>query len=292
MVYFNKENIDVINQKLSESEVFKAILDRAIARKGDCPILISGCEKWNHPTEKNNWGKDSEAPNADGLYDVEGHCWTDIYGYARLNLFDPVDCIVYFNSIKEWWKDTKDIWSFKYFKSSIKFIFNSLNVFSLNREYWIWTVESFDVLKSDLIDEKVSAYYGEKERSVMRKDFEGWKETCEKFRKETSYKEVLARANEELIKINDYMYVYKTDPTVIVIDHELQPYDMKDGYSNRMICQFLHVWFCLVAGVNFKIYEKNRPRAFSKINKSIKLGMLDVERGNFSEYKPFGDEDG
>jgi len=253
---------------LAKNKNFLAALDLA-KKEGVFKVHVSGLEKWNQPEWEGDELIDTNVPRANGHFDVEGHCWTDIYGYVRFGFRD------WLNEWPRWWKDVREVWSWRGLKSSLRFVWQTVP-FSPVHEFWLWTVQSFDVVKSDMAGDMAFEKWGSKE---ITKEFIGVERSI---LDSLTYDQVLEKVSEDYLQVNRFIWVGKLDQTVVVIDESQLPYDMKNGWSNTAILFILRVWLHWLTESKLTFMDKHNPSAVNKIDRSVKMGMIDVERGNFA----------
>jgi hypothetical protein len=277
------------NQKSVAPEILAQALRSRIS-----PVHVTGLEKWNFPSKENDWGRDSSIPRADGTFDVEGHAWTDINGYLTLSLLNKKHLNIWLNDVKDFIVDIyNDILSdYKRFikapKASANYIYTYAKSLSLKRSYWIWTVESFDVLKSDQAEERLTEKLGghEAELNLIRTDIKKHRKLLEDINNGISHSEVQLYARQDYARINEWMWVQKLDPTIILVDENEKPYDLKSGWSNQTILLILKIWYWYLFEKRISIIEAEKE-SYNKISKDLSKGLLDVATGNFVSGEDF-----
>ena len=245
-----------VRATLAQSEIFCAVLSSAIKRNKFL-VHITGCEKVNHATKENHWGRD-QIPNPDGHYDTEGHEWTDIHGTYWLSPFKKSDIKQYFSDIKSWWKDVMEFWNVRHPSSAIRFALDTIGVFWVRRSQWCWTVESSETFIHTLVDEKLTAFYGLNEAFEASEHPLEYGRKLREFMEQTTHEEIMKYIQANYLQINRFMWVQPNDPSVIVIDKEAETYDMKSGYSNLKLLTFLHIWLWWITDKRIEFYESRR----------------------------------
>lgn len=243
---------------------------RKTARKrGYLAIGITGCEKWNHPSENNNWGKLENIRadgRIDGTYDIEGHTWTDINMQVSLNPFVLDDLKVWFKDFVSWIEGVIELWndcvSIKRRQFNLdlwfSYIFETIETLGLTKTYWASTVQSFEVAKSDLAGELADKLlestrppYDEdwldnindpKYNPEYRVYLDKMISTEQEIHEQLTYGEVLEYVLKICKPIGNGLYILKEDPTIVYVDNSVRSYDMKDGYSDRAIGGFIEEW--------------------------------------------------
>lgn len=274
----NLGNLKTARESLELNAMFTSAFDLA-KKQDEFKVHITGLEKWNYLT-----GDALGEPKADGSFDVEGHCWTDIHGYLKLSRKEWAAEWI------SWFRDVKECWSWQYLASSLKFAAETAPL-TPKKEVWIWTVEGTSVLSSDIADEMVTQFYGNHnaEMKAMRNDYAGYAKKREEIYKGISREQVLIKLAQDCLQVNRHLWVQKEDPTVIIVDELSFPFDMKDGWSNSHVLKILKMWLTWLTGSGITFTDKQNVSAVNKTVRSIKMGMLDIERGTATEYSSFDD---
>lgn len=253
-------------------------------KRGYLAFGITGVEKWNQPSEHNDWGRTEGVKSdgtCDGSFDVEGHTWTDILVQYDISLKSLEDIIAWALEALDWLKLT-----FEAFKGCLdikKGIFRpglvlnyikiTYKTLGLSKSRWGITVQSFDVAIYDLAQDKASILLAA-ERPEMP-DFDdlfsnsssGKSDIYKKFllklaeaekqlAEEISYKEVFEYVRSICRYIGRGLYVSLEDPGIIYVDNTLRPYDLKDGYSDKEVSAILADWADLCLELNVPLVDK------------------------------------
>lgn len=216
---------------------------RRANRLGRLDLHVTGAEKWNQP---NFADPSTERVMKEGeLYDVEGHSWTDIHGFYTLNFLSPKDWWLLARATWSWVKDMYDMRSLSFTVATIPFRRVWHN--------WVWTVESFDVIRNDMAEaemEKLGIEYTWQARDVYTAKFAEIKAAY-------TLADIFGYLSEHYYPIASQVFftvwVSKTDPTVIVANEEFYKYDLKDGWSDKMIGFIIQEWFKAVYGTAIDI---------------------------------------
>jgi hypothetical protein len=254
-------------------------------------IFITGFEKWNYGKFVNGEWVDSPDP-INGIYDVEGHSWTDICAFFKLNLFKTRDLKIFLKQTVElmtdifylWFFKTKKVtpWLPKFWKDNFKTTINLIKNANLMQKDWVWTIEALSVFKSDIIEIKISEMSlpdGECIYKVQWDDKKRYIEYWKEIEKGITRAELLKQLNEKYIQLNEYLWVSKNDSTSIIVDDTLYPFDMKDGFSNKQITKILEVWFLEVFGNQVLLIESDE-KAYSNLSRNFIVSDLDIKRGD------------
>jgi len=277
------DNLRTARQNLQDSELFKSVLERA-RKKNRLDIAMTGSEKYNWP---DHTGQERPNISADGSYDVEGHTWTDINGFTTVYLWRWPDLKRYVSNIFSWVKDCWEVFSIKSPQVCFKFAWDTLP-FHTTWEQWVWTVESLDVAKSDLVEEKLMAAHEDNWRSYVRSG--NYMKEYDKMSAATGRQEVLAYADKEYLRVTEYMWVGRNDSTVILVDEVRRPFDYKNGWSNLMIASIIWDWAKLVAGYWGVVKtDTGIIKSFDPIKKDILRGMTDIEQGRLATNEEVGE---
>lgn len=279
----NSEKDELI-AALSVHDVFNGVMDYA-GKTGTLNLYISGSEKWNFPTEENNYQSDDK-PKENGQYDVEGHKYADVYGFFKPALYSKIKSffsyildIIQFTKILPYKnRYTKKIIykpyiPFRYIKEAFPFTSTWSN--------WVWTVESLSILKDDIAEEKLIESSNKKwylDKDLYKKTVDG-----------ITNEEIERKLNEHYILLNTGVYAAKRDPTVILLDDRFYRYDLKDGYSDKYIAQTVFEVSNMYRGLLRKHLLKGwafNGVSFNLTRKRICQGLADCDLGNLTEWKP------
>lgn len=226
---------DFIINKLLKSRQFKRVL-RLAKKIGYIDIQFTGCEKWNYPRDDKDYDT-LDGPNKDGHYDIEGYSWEDVTAKVRLNLLNPFDLYTYIKSYLEYKE-----WEKEYYT-------------------WMWTIESFEIIKHDLAEEIANEKYpldsvnfgitfNEDNTVKLNEHTKEEEELIRKNRQEEKKQlEIITRRDILLYirqvhykKIALGMYVNLDDPTIILVDEKYFKFDMKNGWSRKKLIKILNKW--------------------------------------------------
>lgn len=257
------KNINTLNIKLANKEKFQ-ITDLIIERSnriGFIEIYPIECTKYNNYSD----GRDSEIPREDGSFDVEGHNSSDVHAAWDIRWWEPrhwktigPSFVQYFEGVKEFVIDSFLFW----IKKDVKFLFRRINEWLLvnplkvEQTGWVWVADSLS------ISLKVAAYDLADDIFAIEQGFKDSTDRYRKTRKIFDHKKVQKKADEllstkkgqakvfkymvekdNLVKVTDYMWVSKNDPTCFVLDENFIPFDMKDGWSPEMLTRVIAYWF-------------------------------------------------
>jgi len=208
--------------------------------------------KWNY----GSWNEDLLKPKEDGSFDVEGHSSSDIYAvwnvrwWERRHWHTIKDSVMnYIEGVKEFVINDFKFWIRKepryLFKKMRNWLF--INPFKIRQEGWVWVVDALssamdsaayelaeDLMPNELNHEKVVKLADE-----LMSTEEGRKKVFDYMVKQYG-----------LVKVTDYMWVNEDDPTCFVIDDNVIPFDMKDGWSPEMLADIISEWYGVFYGVN------------------------------------------
>lgn len=256
-----------------ELKITGLILER-LTRIGYIEISPTELTKWNYHGD----GKDPETPKEDGTFDVEGHSCSDVLGYWDIYWWEPRHWKTIGKMIKQYTEGVqefvlddfafllrKDPW---YLLKRIKnWVF--VNPLKIQQEGWVWVVDS---LSSSLKD---SAYDLATDILAQEQGYENSNDMYIKSRKIIDHKEAQAMADRllsqerekvyiymvtknDLQKVSEYMWISKNDPTVFVLDESILPFDMKDGWSPRMLARTISYWFRVMYDRDVTVKVKDR----------------------------------
>jgi hypothetical protein len=237
-------------------------------KRGYLAIGITGLEKYNNYGTKVK-GSDPNGPKADGSYDIEGHTWTDINMQVVLSPFDAENRERWLKDLKEWLSDVKDIWKDtvnlkrRWFNLDLffGFVFRTLDTLGPVKTYWAGTIQSFAIAKSDLASSMAEEIM-EKSRPETRGDwlsninnpnydpkYSAWLTKYSKKEKSVHKKLTKKQVKDHVKTICDPftrgLWVLKEDPTIVYVDTDVHPYDLKDGFSDKKIEEILGWWVSL-----------------------------------------------
>lgn len=216
--------------KIKSGKLFQKFMDSQ-KNNGLFNVSISGAEKWNLTGD--------EEPNEKGKYDIEGHTWTDIYADYNMNPFTSWDDFKSMaKALKDWLVD--DVLWYRQFGLKT-WIENAIATWPLKRTWnsWIFTVESFRTYAGDMameskaFEEAVEAGNAQEAGMILTEE----------------EKKIQPFMVHEYLMSNGYhmlhpgMYVSEQDPTVIVANENIWPFDMKDGWSDWNILNILGLYF-------------------------------------------------
>lgn len=236
-------NLYKVRTLTQKNQLVQAVMRRAL--KKNRLDINAGCEKFNDADPET--GKEIEGPRANGHYDTEGHQCSDVYGFIQLDLTNKEDLKSYFQNIGQWLKDVYEIFSFRHPITTLQFM-RETSPFRITRVQWVWCIESIDIVKSDLVDEKLEAHFGTLYNGLLRTQSRQLAEKEKEFFQNTTRQEVIEYMNKEYLRLTPWMWVSPVDTTVMVVDHAQRPFDMKDGWSTTMITSIVWEWMQIVAG--------------------------------------------
>lgn len=206
-----KLNKEFVKKELAKNSILEHSLKDA-KKTGKIQINFTSCEKWNYPNNE-------ESTNRENNYDIEGYSWEDILVYSKLKLYRPSDFFIFIKNIIKY--KCLDMWS----------------------ECWLWTIQSLKVIKSDMAFDMVYNEHIEDYDEDLRKRVEG---EANLFKSITRGQVLKYLRKIGYCKIGYGMYVLKEDPTVIAIDESKVKFDLKDGWSRKIIIRILNKWLkCL-----------------------------------------------
>lgn len=237
-----------IQEILKNDPIFQAVLRKA--KKQSCAnIHVSSAEKWNNPYDKEGVYSDDpdivEKPREDGHFDVEGHTWTDIYCEWDLRFWHVKDLYWWVKQTKDWIKDSYEL-GWDYFKE--------VQPFNKRHESWVWTIESFEVAKSDLAESLA-------EDSLSRRNYKKYWEEIKLKKEKITDQELLDYVAKHSFKLSGKrgydIYCTDNDPTVICVNEKDFPYDLKNGWSDKKIAEIIQHWFYLLEYRTISVKLKN-----------------------------------
>jgi hypothetical protein len=280
-----------LRKKLTNRANFMASVEYA-QKQGVLPLRVQGMEKWNYPSwdDKSKQDNTPETPREDGLFDVEGHSWCDIEGFYSPTLLEQI------KSLSEY---VKDVWSFTHLlpfrrKWVTRKGFHGFEGFTFAKPYipfgyikdawpiqrtwsgWIWTVESRSTARGDVAEEKVD----------IKKVKPGkYKEAQELADAMTSDAEVDAAIAERYYQLCDGIFLGKEDPTCILVDERVYPFDMKSGWSDQFVCSTVFnvaQYFLKDVLITFSAPSRweDRKETFSRLRQHLKGSLEDVKAGH------------
>lgn len=271
------ENLQSARALLIDNELLDAVIARAKKTK-KLDIYITGAEQYNWPDPKTGY-ETQVGPRENGFYDVEGHTWTDIDGYFSINPFKWNDLKRYVKNIGSWVKDFFELFTFKSPGPALQFAWSTMP-FRFTWQSWVWTVEAMETIKDDLIWDKMEAIHGEKMSRMIRQDYKKFREEEIKIDATITRQDLIEYANQNYYRITPYMWVSKSDPTVILIDQVLRPYDLRNGWSNLMISTIVWEWLQIVGEYSgFVKTDTGQIKSVNLINKSIARGVAEIALG-------------
>jgi hypothetical protein len=271
-----KDNLAEAKQKLQESRLFSAVIERANKKKR-LDIAMTGSEKYNWPDPATGIEKEPS-----DHYDIEGHTWTDVDGFTTVYLWRWQDLKRYVANIFSWVVDVWDTFSIRYPLIALKFGWETLP-FHITWEQWVWTVESLAVAKSDLVEDKIATAHEKDWRQFIRSP--GYMKEYQKVEDATHRQEVIAYADKEYLKITDFMWVGRHDPTVILVDEVRRPFDYKDGWSDLMITSIIWEWAHIVGDYTGVVKtDRGGIQAVNPIKQDVLRGVADLDLGRTVDY--------
>lgn len=252
-----------------------------VEKQDKVEVTITGLEKWNFPRRVEGVFMQNPPCKKAGIYDVEGHAWTDVILHKKRELTNGSD-------LKSLWQDIKNVakeiyslwfepsskvvpWKIKHWKTNFLFTLRLIKTISIFESSWVWTVQSLSVLKDDIVDEMMVNSEETDKCSALAAVELGLNLTR---------KDILNYLNKHYIKINGFMWVLQSDPTCIAVDEYAVSYDLKDGYSNYEIISVLEIWFLELFSKNITVVERKEPLHDAEITRGILLGQCDIERGD------------
>lgn len=271
--------VDWIQACKDQREVYKTLLENKRfqaawrAFKEDDIVTISSLSliRWNliKPGEESLPINDS--PREDGHYDIEGQRCSDISAVWRAKWWRLSDLKIVLKDIYSWIKHgllemftDEYYWNLKNLKNHLKHLKNT-QPFRLTLVKTVWAANSLASERSQAIwdkAEKMAIQQGfqppdlsdilkERKESVFdRAKRDEWFEAVKKaysqleagWSKDDTIKYVESQES-GMIRLNKHLWVSKEDPTIFVIDEDLVPFDLKNGWSENALCLVIQQWF-------------------------------------------------
>lgn len=217
-----------ISLHLQKNKAFQRILKEAsfLGRKR-LVLTTYECLKYNHVSHD---GSTSDLPRHDGKFDIEGYSCPDVNVRIVLKPWSVSDIKSYLRSLVLMWKECRGLplWS------QLRLLWSALNPVS---DPWIFVIDSLDTIKVTVLESlTVKSYLMHSKKqiaAVKAGDPEG------------------IASSLGYIKVAQGLWVSNTDPTCMIVDESLTPFEMKDGWSPRQISEIVDRWFS-VMGYNIK----------------------------------------
>lgn len=253
-------------------------------KKGYLAFGITGVEKWNYPSEHNNYGHAENIKSdgtCDGSFDVEGHAWTDILIQYDIDLKSLEDIVAWALETFDWLETLVDViksclnFKNKTFKPGLifNFIKSTIKTLGLTKNRWGITVQSFDVAIYDLAHDKASILLAaewpempdldelfsghvNKKSDIYKKFLAKLTETEKQLAEKVTHEEVLQYVKSICRYIGRGLYISLEDPGIIYINNFVRPYDLKNGYSDKEISAILADWADLCLELNVPLIDK------------------------------------
>jgi hypothetical protein len=244
-------------------------------KTGTLLAYITGEEKWNHPSDQNDYGK-IPGIRGDGTlsetFDVEGHRWTDIYFPTTVPSLSLIFFSALFTSLFEITKSSievlrcafgsEDLTMAQKITKSISAIFEIYGTLDLSHFRWVVCFSTLDIFRQDLIEEEAYDLWkkpgggipnlsigdfsnlisNEDKRKEYTKSFDELRLIEDKMAALMTKEKLTKILVERAIEIAPGIYTKKDDPTSIIVDEDVIPHALKDGYSNVEILQILQIW--------------------------------------------------
>lgn len=250
--YKNKYGTDlsVVKSTLNSNQLLNKIMEN-YDRKGYLSAYCHAVEKWNYDNR--------EGPP----WDVNGYSCEDIY----VRVYPTVKELPSFwlSNIKSWLKESwKDSYDSETKNLNLKgFLRNLKSYFKIHMtpydDFWPFVIDSFKSSKSDIVDKIVCEKLG-----GWEKYYELWgtakgkkqiQDLASKVDLELNDREAFIEVlNKENYRINSYLWVKKSDPTVFIVDEKIRPFDLPSGWSEKYIIETLLVaWFYWLKDKRIKV---------------------------------------
>jgi hypothetical protein len=193
-------------------------------------------------------------------YDVEGRSFTDIYVRYEINPFLPKNWDLLWDDIKHlaksFHRETKYFLGdlrVKEYIQCLRGLFTYSNIFRIKRDSWVFTVNS--------LDQSLKSYsFDEAENIIARKN--GYKDIYEVYEKvgpltfsmeeiKEIQRNLLKNRNllrekmvkdQGLVRIALGLDIQKDDPTVMVVNENVFPFKMKDGWDDATLKEIIEYW--------------------------------------------------
>ena len=223
--------VNEIKEELKNNKRVEAVL-----RENPIVLNIMSMESFNFPSVTESYSQESEEKEGPP-WDVEGSSGTDVYAEWKLRWWHPQDWVDIFRSLSE----------------CIEFGFktNPLKV-----EGWVWVVDSLEIAKSDMA-EKLAAqkvdYYTD--GRIDRDKFKSYSEEIDKILPTITKDQLIVFIEETCTRISKEIWVQNNDPTCFIVDNDLVPYDLRDGWSHAMVRKLVKKWLEALGYYN-KVYLK------------------------------------
>jgi hypothetical protein len=252
----NRFGVDLtaVRAQVLQNRAFRLHYEQYLCR-GRAPIWVHELERHNDSTYNDitgEWNMD-ERPRANGHYDHEGHVACDVSGIAWLLPWtrDGLEGIGYM--VAEYAKDVRECWrgrirNLRDLKYRLAAPIRYARYLSLRGTYWLWCVESTYVIRDQIAEDRIEPWQ-------KGSDINAWSAKLDKIRSEVTVEEVQKVLDSDYYRISTAIYARKSDPTCILIDDNLRPYDMKDGYSNQKVARFIAAWYFWVFADIITPYE-------------------------------------
>jgi hypothetical protein len=242
----------------------------------------------------------------DGSFDVEGHRWTDIHLFYRLNLLRPVDLFSYFQGVAAFVLMVVRIFFLcfdlkkKTFHSDIflKAVATATPVLGLLRSFFGISLEDIAVFKEDEAEKDAGremeplrpdrnlgqdkALHPEDKYYIRSKSsaYRAWRDLVQArtnvilagMTKEDLDRRLASKAR----AIGPGLYVSLEDITNILVDPAVVPYDLKDGYSDRLVIEIVGLWGRSILGLDVaaraSLRDPHTPR--SSIDSALRMAGI------------------
>jgi hypothetical protein len=153
----------------------------------------------------------------------------------------------------------------------------------------VWTISSFEIARNECREDQiwkiVNSRYSEADSKTTVNRFIQIQDSDEvPMPSDEAFREWLMTNEYYSIADNDSIWVDGADPTVICVDESKFPYDLKNGWSDRTVSVFIHMWMVLLGLYCGPVRLKTKD-GFSSIRKKTSIGLAQMELGQTSEYK-------
>ena len=224
-----------IKKKLAKHAILQAVI-RTGRTNGYVLTNMTAMEKWNYTGDK------VDVPGPDGHFDVEGQNSADV------NVF-------YSNRFG--WSFAKAVarWTWELVTSRDWGMAKVTHPFNRTWESWLFVVDSYTAQSWGYAEETVHVLFP----GLNRTDFKRFWAEVARIQKTITHEQI-----GKYLKYNDYwelrkgFYLNRSDPTCMVVDDSHYKFDMRDGWSSKMITLIINMWFCYVTGDLFLVKEEKR----------------------------------
>jgi hypothetical protein len=272
-----KDKILRLKQKKKDRFIRADLVLEKAHEVGYVEIFTAELTKWNYHHHQTD--SDLKKHGEEERFDVEGHSSSDVYAVWNIRWWErrhwhtiKDNLIYYIQSVYDFVISDFFFWLRKDPKVLLKKIKRWVfqNPFKIEQQGWVWVVDSLSaemkktsyILADDIIS-KERGFKNSRDLYRKKKEVNDFKEV-EKLANhimstEEGRQKVFDYAVKEsrLIKVTDYMWVNKDDPTCFVVDDGVVPYDMRDGWSPEMLADIISEWFGVF--YNIRPHVKVRP---------------------------------